>query len=171
MTYWNQVSTPLRNGKLRESVFQCDPEFQTIVDDIDLGFQDGLVPKKTTQGSGGAYFLYAASNKLEAAAVFKPTDEESTKRGGIGSGEESLREVAAYRLDHDGFCRVPSTSIVETCDPVSLPIREPESPRILALMSDSSCRATKIGSMQLYSENQGDLEENENVIVPNVNDA
>ena len=62
-------------------------------------------------------------------ACFKPTDEEpgseANPRGltlhedglglrvGILPGESSKREVAAYVLDHAGFCGVPGTLMVE----------------------------------------------------------
>ena len=58
-------------------------------------------------------------------AVFKPIDEEqfapnnprdfngpfgsSTFRPGIVSGESTIREIAAYTLDHDNFSGVPMT--------------------------------------------------------------
>jgi len=36
-----------------------------------------------------------------------------TCRAGVKSGESTLREVAAYLLDHQGFSGVPATSLVE----------------------------------------------------------
>jgi len=65
----------------------------------------------------------------ENVAVFKPIDEEpyapnnprgmkglfgsATCRHGVKSGELTVREVAAYMLDHDGFAGVPATCLVE----------------------------------------------------------
>jgi len=39
-------------------------------------------------------------------------------RGGLLSGEHSIREVAAYLLDHDNFANVPATVRVEVSHPV-----------------------------------------------------
>jgi hypothetical protein len=36
-----------------------------------------------------------------------------TCRTGVKSGESTIREVAAYLLDHEGFSGVPATSLVE----------------------------------------------------------
>lgn len=62
-------------------------------------------------------------------AVFKPIDEEpfapnnprqmkgkfgsETCRPGVKSGESTIREVAAYLLDHEGFAGVPPTALIE----------------------------------------------------------
>lgn len=42
--------------------------------------------------------------------------QEST-RPGVLSGEISIREVAAYLLDHDNFSQVPPTTFVEVLHP------------------------------------------------------
>jgi hypothetical protein len=36
-----------------------------------------------------------------------------TCRAGVKSGESTLREIAAYMLDHEGFSGVPPTALVE----------------------------------------------------------
>jgi len=36
-----------------------------------------------------------------------------TCRAGVKSGEATIREVAAYLLDHQGFSGVPATALVE----------------------------------------------------------
>ena len=80
----------------------------------------------TEEGTSGAYII---RNHDGAVAVFKPIDEEpfapnnprgmkglfgsDTCRAGVKSGESTLREVAAYLLDYDGFSGVPATSLVE----------------------------------------------------------
>ena len=62
-------------------------------------------------------------------AVFKPIDEEpnapnnprgltgvfgsDTCRSGVKSGESTLREVAAYLIDHNSFSGVPPTALIE----------------------------------------------------------
>ena len=91
----------------------CPPKLKSIVEDVDRGLVDGLTPKKTSNGSSGAYFVYGSSSD-KPQAVFKPADEEASMRKGIRSGEECLREVAAFNLDHDGFCGVLSTTLVES---------------------------------------------------------
>jgi hypothetical protein len=40
-----------------------------------------------------------------------------TCRPGVKSGEATLREVAAYMLDHSGFSGVPATGLVEISHP------------------------------------------------------
>jgi hypothetical protein len=73
------------------------------------------------------YLLRSADNT--PAGVFKPIDEEpfaprnpremkgkfgsDTCRPGVKSGESTIREVAAYLLDHQGFSGVPPTTLVE----------------------------------------------------------
>ena len=39
-----------------------------------------------------------------------------TLRPGVKSGESTIREVAAYLLDHQGFSGVPETGLVEIID-------------------------------------------------------
>jgi hypothetical protein len=62
-------------------------------------------------------------------AVFKPIDEEqfapnnprqfrgnfgdATFRKGVRSGEQTIRELAAFLLDHGGFSKVPPVQISE----------------------------------------------------------
>jgi len=40
-----------------------------------------------------------------------------TCRPGVKSGEATIREVAAYMLDHGGFSGVPATGLVEISHP------------------------------------------------------
>lgn len=73
-----------------------------------------MEPKLTADGTSGAYVI---KNSTQGnIAVFKPIDEEpfapfnprgmtgpfgsDTCRAGVKSGESTLREVAAYLLDH-----------------------------------------------------------------------
>ena len=91
------------------------------------GFNEEMEPKLTADGTSGAYVI---KNSTQGnIAVFKPIDEEpfapynprgmtgpfgsDTCRAGVKSGESTLREVAAYLLDHQGFSGVPATSLVQ----------------------------------------------------------
>ena len=46
-----------------------------------------------------------------------------TCRPGVKSGESTLREIAAYLLDHNGFSGVPATTLVEI-NHSSMPVKE-----------------------------------------------
>ena len=66
--------------------------------------------------------------------IFKPVDEEqyapnnprdfqgpfgsATFRAGVLSGEATVRELAAYLLDHGHFSSVPATSLVQVSTPM-----------------------------------------------------
>ncbi|KAJ4951201.1 hypothetical protein NE237_028033 [Protea cynaroides] len=103
------------------------------------GLESGYQPVRSSEGSGGAYFMQDSSGD-KFVAVFKPIDEEpmavNNPQGlpmssdGVGLkkgtrvGEGALREVAAYILDHPrsgiwslpteerGFAGVPPTVMV-----------------------------------------------------------
>lgn len=93
---------------------------------MERGFEQGYRPKLTDDGTSGCYMLRGHSRK--PVAVFKPIDEEqfapnnprdfsgsfgsSTFRPGIVSGESTIREIAAYLLDHEHFSDVPITMMV-----------------------------------------------------------
>jgi hypothetical protein len=99
------------------------------------GFEQGLEPSLTEEGTSGTYILkkIGQENSASAVAVWKPIDEEpfapnnprgmkaqfgsNTCRPGVKSGESSLREVLAFLLDHDGFACVPPTALVELSHP------------------------------------------------------
>lgn len=102
------------------------------------GFNAGLGPYLTEEGTSGCYILRDASGADEyensqPIAVWKPIDEEpfapnnprgmqaqfgsETCRPGVKSGESSLREVLAFLLDHEGFAGVPPTALVEMSHP------------------------------------------------------
>lgn len=90
------------------------------------GFNQEMEPTLTESGTSGAYIIRCEDGPV---AVFKPIDEEpnapfnprgmegqfgsDTCRAGVKSGESTLREVAAYLMDHEGFSGVPATSLVE----------------------------------------------------------
>jgi len=105
----------------------CPQELNTVIKVIQNGFERGLKPKLSNDGTSGTYFLRDANKKMRA--VFKPIDEEAfapnnprgyvgafgqvTFRSGILSGEACIREVAAYLLDYQNFAGVPPTTMVE----------------------------------------------------------
>ena len=73
------------------------------------------------------YFMRAVEN-TKPLAVFKPIDEEQfapnnpreyrsnfgsdTHRKSVKSGESTIRELAAFLIDRDGFFGVPQTTLV-----------------------------------------------------------
>ena len=105
----------------------CPPGLKPDLKAIEQGFDAGLKPKLTYDGTSGTYFLKDACRNPRA--VFKPIDEEAfapnnprdhigpfgspSFRAGVLSGEACIREVAAYLLDKDGFSGVPPTTMVE----------------------------------------------------------
>lgn len=115
--------------------FTLTPTKGVLIDDackemlrnVRLGLQRNRVPKITDEfeGSGGVYFLRSANGSYEA--VFKPHDEEqgmpANPKDHVGAGKEGLREhfqpgqgclreLAAYIMDYQNFCRVPATTLV-----------------------------------------------------------
>lgn len=100
--------------------------FGFIADEIEKGFKKGYIPKLADDGTSGCYMLRGKHRR--PLAVFKPIDEEqfapnnprdfsgpfgsSTFRPGIISGESTIREIAAYLLDHQHFSGVPMTQLV-----------------------------------------------------------
>ena len=103
---------------------------------IQNGFNAGMEPTLSEEGTSGSYILRQASDEKGNAspvAVWKPIDEEpfapnnprgmqaafgsETCRPGVKSGESSLREVLAYLLDHEGFAGVPPTVLAEVFHP------------------------------------------------------
>ena len=95
-----------------------------VIQQCRRGLAKGYKPELVLDGSGGTYYFHNAC-KVKVA-VFKPADEEpyaennprgyvgrGTMREGVVPGKACLREVAAYLLDHGGFCNVPMTTLVE----------------------------------------------------------
>ncbi|PUZ75177.1 hypothetical protein GQ55_1G129500 [Panicum hallii var. hallii] len=127
------------------------------------GLENGYLLVMSAEGSGGVYLMKDQSGESNIA-VFKPIDEEpmaeNSPRGlpfsvdGEGLkrdtrvGEGALREVAAYLLDHPidgcrshdgtGFSGVPPTALVR---------------------SFHMGKELKIGSLQMFVENQGSCED------------
>ncbi|KAJ4870914.1 Phosphatidylinositol 4-kinase gamma 4 [Raphanus sativus] len=129
------------------------------------GLRSGNAPVRSREGTGGAYFMQASSGN-KYVGVFKPIDEEPTAENnphglplspngeglkkGTKVGEGALREVAAYLLDHPksgeerGFAGVPPTAMVECLHPG---FNHPKGVK------------TKIGSLQMFTENDGSCED------------
>nr|VDD16489.1 unnamed protein product [Brassica oleracea] len=129
------------------------------------GLRSGNPPVRSREGTGGAYFMQASSGN-KYVGVFKPIDEEPTAENnphglplspngeglkkGTKVGEGAFREVAAYLLDHPkngeerGYAGVPPTVMVECLHPG---FNHPKGVK------------TKIGSLQMFTENDGSCED------------
>ncbi|CAN0922541.1 Phosphatidylinositol 4-kinase gamma 3 [Linum grandiflorum] len=140
------------------------------------GLESGNEPIRSSEGSGGAYFMQEASG-LKYVSVFKPIDEEPMAvnnpqglplsldgeglKKGTRVGEGAIREVAAYILDYPtsgpcslnkkqkGFSGVPPTVMVKC---LHRGFNHPEG-------YDCSERSVKIGSLQMFMENNGSCED------------
>ncbi|OEL15743.1 Phosphatidylinositol 4-kinase gamma 3 [Dichanthelium oligosanthes] len=139
------------------------PAIMEMIGATIAGLENGYVPVMSAEGSGGVYFMKDQSGESNIA-VFKPIDEEpmaeNNPRGlplsvdgeglkrGTRVGEGALREVAAYLLDHPidgcrsddgtGFSGVPPTALVR---------------------SFHMGKELRIGSLQMFVENQGSCED------------
>lgn len=149
---------PIVNRKVKLS-----PEVMEMINSTIAGLEKGHMPVMSAEGSGGVYFMRDATDQKNVA-VFKPIDEEpmaknnprglplstdgeGMKRGTI-VGEGAFREVAAYILDHPvsnsksgqsvGFSGVPPTTLVRTLH---------------------RGKSFKIGSLQMFMENNGSTED------------
>ncbi|KAF6174631.1 hypothetical protein GIB67_006283 [Kingdonia uniflora] len=126
------------------------------------GMQEGFCPIPVREGKSGTYLMRGPLDG-KPVSVFKPSDEEpgspSNSKGSAGgrkgtfAGEGDVREVAAYLLDHPlkgeegGFSGVPPTIRVK-CSHAKFNYRK-----------GFSIENPKIGSLQLYKENDGSLED------------
>ncbi|KAK8455509.1 hypothetical protein SEVIR_4G126600v4 [Setaria viridis] len=142
---------------------KLSPDVMKMISSTIAGLEKGHMPEMSAEGSGGVYFMRDATGQKNVA-VFKPIDEEpmaennprglplstdgeGMKRGTI-VGEGALREVAAYILDHPvddcksgqsvGFSGVPPTTLVR---------------------SIHRGKSFKIGSLQMFMENNGSTED------------
>jgi pSer/pThr/pTyr-binding forkhead associated (FHA) protein len=114
-------------------------------------------PKKTDllDCTGGVYFMKSGNGEM--VAVFKPQDEEqgmsNNPKGYAGNGihglrpnfrpgEGYIREFAAYVLDFENFCGVPTTTIAYCEHPVfNYPIRYNQ---------NNPTKVPKLGSLQAF---------------------
>ncbi|XP_057439669.1 phosphatidylinositol 4-kinase gamma 4-like [Lotus japonicus] len=135
------------------------------------GLDSGKYPIRSAEGTGGAYFMLDSTGQ-KYVSVFKPIDEEpmavnnprglpfsldgeGLKKGTI-VGQGAFREVAAYVLDHPisgrltlfgdekGFAGVPPTLMVKC---------------LHKGFNHSGDLAAKIGSMQMFVDNNGSCED------------
>lgn len=149
---------------------------QKLVRITSSGIDRGYQPIRSSEGSGGAYFMQDSSGQ-EYVSVFKPIDEEPMALNNPGGlplsedgeglkkgtqvGEGALREVAAYILDHprsgarflskkeEGFAGIPPTTMVKCLHPG---FYHPGGYK-------NSPKNVKIGSLQMYVKNFGSCED------------
>ncbi|CAH2057731.1 unnamed protein product [Thlaspi arvense] len=166
---------PSDHISLEPVVINSKAKLSLVVKDMIQSASDGLrignSPVRSREGTGGAYFMQGSSGN-EFVGVFKPIDEEPMAENnpqglplspngeglkkGTKVGEGALREVAAYILDHPksgrrsmsseerGFAGVPPTAMVECLHPG---FNHPKGIK------------TKIGSLQMFSKNDGSCED------------
>lgn len=151
---------------------QIPAVLKQIIDSTFDGLEKGHKPIRSTEGSGGAYFMQDSSGK-KYISLFKPIDEEpmalnnptglplSTNGEGLKKGtrvgEGAFREVAAYILDHprvkpdtkSGFAGVPPTIMVKCLHEAFTYSGDFE----------YSPKNIKIGSLQMFIKNCGSCEE------------
>ncbi|KAM0046266.1 putative 1-phosphatidylinositol 4-kinase [Helianthus debilis subsp. tardiflorus] len=148
----------------------------SMVDSAFEGLRKGRKPIRSSEGTGGTYFMQHPSGN-RYAAVFKPIDEEPmavnnpqglpvSKNGeglkrGTKVGEGALREVAAYILDHPkggprgsgdtetGFAGVPPT-VMAKC--LNGEFNHPKG-------YDGGPGNVKLGSLQMFMKNCGSCED------------
>nr|KYP54621.1 hypothetical protein KK1_000815 [Cajanus cajan] len=166
------------NGELLED--------QRLIDDICSKYNDAVIhlfvrvkyaevrtgqDELSAEGTGGAYFMVDSTGQ-RYVSVFKPIDEEpmavNNPRGlpfsedgeglkkGTRVGQGAFREVAAYILDHPmsgrrslfgdekGFAGVPPTVLVQC---------------LHKGFNHPGDLTTKIGSLQMFMENNGSCED------------
>lgn len=148
----------------------------SMLDSAYDGLQKGKKPIRSSEGTGGTYFMQHPSGN-RYVAVFKPIDEEpmavnnpqglpvSTNGEGLKRGtkvgEGALREVAAYILDHPrsgprasgdtetGFAGVPPTVMAKCLN------GEFNHPRGY----NGGPENVKVGSLQMFMKNCGSCED------------
>ncbi|XP_054167262.1 phosphatidylinositol 4-kinase type 2-alpha-like [Oppia nitens] len=57
------------------NTFPEDPEFQSVVKEVEQAIDNGILPKRIKQGSSGSYFVRNGED-TKTVGVFKPKDEE-----------------------------------------------------------------------------------------------
>ncbi|KAK9094051.1 hypothetical protein Scep_025520 [Stephania cephalantha] len=155
---------------------QLSPLVLEMIKSTRAGLERGKHPVRSSEGSGGAYFMQDSSGQ-RYISVFKPIDEEpmavrnpcglpissngeGLKRG-TRVGEGAFREVAAFILDHPsngrrsfssgeiGFSGVPPTAMIKC---LHQGFNHPEG-------YNHSSKNIKIGSLQMFMENNGSCED------------
>ncbi|GER34316.1 phosphatidylinositol 4-kinase gamma 4 [Striga asiatica] len=139
------------------------PVLKKLIEDTFRGLEMGHRPVRSSEGSGGAYFMQDSSGQ-NYVSVFKPIDEEpmavNNPRGlplstngeglkrGTRVGEGAIREVAAYILDERGFSGVPPTVIVKC-----------QHEGFYYSGDFNGGRSGKFGSLQMFVKNCGSCED------------
>ncbi|KAL0304900.1 UNVERIFIED_CONTAM: Phosphatidylinositol 4-kinase gamma 4 [Sesamum angustifolium] len=152
------------------------PFLWNMIQSVSEGLARGKQPVRSSEGTGGTYFMQDASGN-KYISIFKPIDEEplavnnpqglplSTNGEGLKRGtrvgEGALREIAAYILDHPktgpkflscneiGFAGVPPTVMVQCLHKA---FNHPEG-------FDGSDANIKTGSLQMFMKNHGSCED------------
>jgi len=185
-----------RNVSVDIDINKPDEEFVGLVDEnnspgklkplIDTawkGLKNGFAPQLCEEGVGGTYFMHDAQKRK--IGVFKPQDEEpyniNNPKGyrprlgsdagikeGILVGEASIRECAAYLLDHGNFASVPATDLV-LCQHPAFHFSDKEEGECVdaadmmddyeVLRSPKLGARAKIGSFQEFVSHDGDCED------------
>lgn len=158
------------------SDIKLTPAIKQLISETLDGLERGKQPVRSSEGSGGAYFMWDSSGH-KYISVFKPMDEEpmaeNNPRGlplstngeglkrGTRVGEGAFREVAAYILDHprsgprhcyheeEGFAGVPPTVMVKCC----------HGRFSYAAGYENAPKKFKIGSLQMFKKNCGSSED------------
>lgn len=140
------------------------------------GLESGNTPIRSTEGTGGAYFMQDALGQ-KYISVFKPIDEEPNAinnpqglpvsldgeglKRGTRAGEGAVREVVAYLLDHPssgprhlsgevvGFAGVPPTVMIQC---LHKGFNHPDG-------FEGTFENVKVGSLQMFMKNIGSCEE------------
>ncbi|XP_051146047.1 phosphatidylinositol 4-kinase gamma 4 [Andrographis paniculata] len=146
-------------------------EIRDLIESTLNGLDSGSYPIRSSEGTGGAYFMLDASG-TKYVSVFKPVDEEpmavNNPRGlplsedgeglkkGTRVGEGAIRECAVYLLDHPkggrrtlyadtwGFAGVPPTVYVRC---------------LHEGFNHQGGVSIKCGSLQMFMENNGSCED------------
>lgn len=150
---------------------ELPPEISNLINSSKKGLDLGNYPIRSSEGTGGAYFMLDTSGN-KYISVFKPSDEEpmavNNPRGlplsedgeglkkGTRVGEGAIRECAVYLLDHPksgwrslsgevrGFAGVPPTVYVRC---------------LHGGFNHPGGVSVKTGSLQMFMENNGSCED------------
>lgn len=177
----NTKNTPFTKSLLEPVLVNPNIKFSPLVNEMIestlFGLQIGKAPRRSSEGTGGTYFMQDAFNKNEYISVFKPIDEEpmaiynpnglplsengeGLKRG-TRVGEGAFREVAVFLLDHPksgprsfmsddvGFAGVPPTVMVQC---LHREFNHPDG-------YEFGPKNVKVGSLQMFMKNDGSCED------------
>lgn len=159
-------------------VINSPTKIKPLVEVARKGLQKGNAPQLCQEGVGGTYFMHDQESRK--IGVFKPQDEEpyniNNPKGyrprtgsdigfkeGILAGEASIRECAAYMLDHENFAGVPVTDLVLCQHPAfhfNLGSKPEDSGFVDQVFSTPPTGIkAKIGSFQEFISHEGDCED------------